>query len=182
MAKGYIKGYPDGTFRPQNTMTRAEFATILSRIAVLDNTETVSAYYSDLNKHWAQTDIIKLQKREIIPAAQKQFKPNQAITRAEVVVSLSKILNLGNYGTPCDLNDIQEHPYRVEMAKAYNAGIITGYPDGAFKPDGTITRAEMVSIFNRVFAVSTETSSKQKFSDVKPAQWYYEDISRAVQK
>jgi len=149
----FIQGYPDKTFRGDNTMSRQEFVTILYRL--LNPVETPIAdpsnpSFNDVRPgHWAYDAIEWAKETGIIePGEDGSFRPAEPITRVEMAVMLVKA-NEWTETAENTFGDIYEHPDLDYILKAVHAGVFEGYPDGTFKPDDNITRYEVVAALIR---------------------------------
>ena len=90
---GFIKGYPEGDFRPENSITRAEFATIAARMFANDYDKKYEGEFTDIAGHWAEEDILKLSAYECIYGYEDgSFKPDAKITRAEAIAIINRII------------------------------------------------------------------------------------------
>ena len=150
-SKGYISGYPDGTFKPDNSITRAEFVVLVNKS--MGYTKKGSAYFTDLSSsHWAYDEIMKgVSAGYISGDASGTFRPDDPVSRQEAAVMISKILDLGT--DPASAAKFVDYRYIPAWAVGYvgavtKAGIMTGYPDGDFKADRVLTRAEAVVSLN----------------------------------
>lgn len=144
-----IKGYKDGTVKPNQAITRAEFVGILSRIFEVEGTSTVS--FKDVTgSSWARTAIEQFAAAGIINGySSGEFRPNQTITREEMVIVLSRVINLESLATDAAIggfSDIQGAKAAVSIQQAAQAGIISGFSDGTFAPEGNATRAEALTM------------------------------------
>ncbi len=185
--KAYIRGYEDGTFRPGHTVTRAEIAEMIARNLGIDDSEkAAAALFSDVSaSHWA-AGAIEYVKRQglMVGDAAGAFNPNAAITRAEMaaIVARYKQLMLGTEKESITaFSDITGHWAVLEIAANKQAGILSGYENGTFRPNGNLTRAEAVKVMNRMFdrgplyEVSTPT-----FIDVKETHWAFYEVEEAA--
>ena len=157
----YIVGYGNGEVRPQNNITRAEVATIFFRLMtddVRDENLTKTNRYSDVAAtSWYNTAVSTLSSMGIITGyPDGTFRPNAAITRAEFAAIAARFDNDGDK-TAAKFSDIATHWAKDEISIAYNNGWITGYPDGTFGPQRDITRAETMTLVNRVLNRQPET-------------------------
>ena len=157
----YIVGYGNGEVRPQNNITRAEVATIFFRLLtddVRDENLTKTNRYSDVAAtSWYNTAVSTLSSMGIITGyPDGTFRPNAAITRAEFAAIAARFDNDGDK-TAAKFSDIATHWAKDEISIAYNNGWITGYPDGTFGPQRDITRAETMTLVNRVLNRQPET-------------------------
>lgn len=157
----YIVGYGNGEVRPQNNITRAEVATIFFRLLtddVRDENLTKTNRYSDVAAtSWYNTAVSTLSSMGIITGyPDGTFRPNAAITRAEFAAIAARFDNDGDK-TAAKFSDIATHWAKDEISIAYNNGWINGYPNGTFGPQRDITRAETMTLVNRVLNRQPET-------------------------
>ncbi len=143
---GYLQGYPDGNFLPDNTMTRAEFISVLLRC--MNNSP---AYGYLHNNNWAEAQVNEGLRQGIIHASEYPggFNQDGAVNRAEAAAMVMRALgNPPNYAFASfkDNNIVNNNPYAGYIKAAQQEGIITGYPDGEFKPYNYITRAQAAII------------------------------------
>lgn len=182
----YIKGYPDGSFKPQNNVTRAEaaqmFATLLNNGTSFGTSSTTK--FSDANNGWYSAAINYVVGKDLIAGyADGTFKPNQNITRAEFAQMISGYIKAGFAGSS-NFKDVKGHWASDAIDKVYGNKSVAGYPDGSFKPNQNITRAEAVTILNSVFNRYTtseslenvSTGSLKTFTDVSSSFWGYYQI------
>ena len=186
----YIVGYPDKTVRPQNGITRAEVATIFFRL-LTDETRnansTKSNSYSDVAAGaWYNHAVSTLSAMGIVKGdSDGKFNPNAPITRAEFAAIAARFDDKAN-STTADFSDIVSHWAKNEISAASNNGWINGYPDGTFRPDNKITRAEAMTLVNRVLKRLPETAEDLhddmiKWSDNSDAsQWFYLAVQEAT--
>ncbi len=189
-AISYIKGYPDGTFKPQDNVTRAEaaqmFATLLNGGTNFGTSSMTK--FSDANDDWYSKAINYVVAKNLISGYPNgTFKPNESITRAEFAQMISGYVK-NEKKTSSDFEDVKDHWAKDAIDKLYGNKNVNGYPDGSFKPNAKITRAEAVTILNSVFNRNTNknslnnvnTSSLNKFSDVSEGFWAYYNILDAA--
>ena len=186
----YIVGYGNGEVRPQNNITRAEVATIFFRLLtddVRDENLTKTNRYSDVAAtSWYNTAVSTLSSMGIITGyPDGTFRPNAAITRAEFAAIAARFDNDGDK-TAAKFSDIANHWAKDEISIAYNNGWITGYPDGTFGPQRDITRAETMTLVNRVLNRQPETEddllpNMTVWTDnANPKAWYYLAVQEAT--
>ena len=186
----YIVGYGNGEVRPQNNITRAEVATIFFRLLtddVRDENLTKTNRYSDVAAtSWYNTVVSTLSSMGIITGyPDGTFRPNAAITRAEFAAIAARFDNDGDK-TAAKFSDIATHWAKDEISIAYNNGWITGYPDGTFGPQRDITRAETMTLVNRVLNRQPETEddllpNMTVWTDnANPKAWYYLAVQEAT--
>ena len=186
----YIVGYPDSTVRPQNGITRAEVATIFFRL-LTDETRnansTKSNSYSDVAAGaWYNHAVSTLSAMGIVKGdSQGKFNPNAPITRAEFAAIAARCDDKANT-TAVDFSDIASHWAKDEISAAANNGWINGYTDGTFRPNNKITRAEAMTLVNRVLRRLPETAEDLhndmiKWSDNSDTSaWYYLAVQEAT--
>ena len=186
----YIVGYGNGEVRPQNNITRAEVATIFFRLLtddVRDENLTKTNRYSDVAAtSWYNTAVSTLSSMGIITGyPDGTFRPNAAITRAEFAAIAARFDNDGDK-TAAKFSDIANHWAKDEISIAYNNGWINGYPDGTFGPQRDITRAETMTLVNRVLNRQPETEddllpNMTVWTDnANPNAWYYLAVQEAT--
>ena len=186
----YIVGYGNGEVRPQNNITRAEVATIFFRLLtddVRDENLTKTNRYSDVAAtSWYNTAVSTLSSMGIITGyPDGTFRPNAAITRAEFAAIAARFDNDGDK-TAAKFSDIANHWAKDEISIAYNNGWINGYPDGTFGPQRDITRAETMTLVNRVLNRQPETEddllpNMTVWTDnANPKAWYYLAVQEAT--
>lgn len=145
VSKGIVSGYPDGLFKPDNPISRAEFITLLVKALKLEPKQGESD--KDTENHWASSSISTAEAKGIIEQ-DENFRPNEPITREEIAVMIIKAKKL-NMATQ-EFN-ITESKDISNWAKDYiftamENNLMNGYPDGSFKPKGSATRAEAVTV------------------------------------
>ena len=186
----YIVGYPDGNVKPSGNITRAEVATIFFRLLTdetRDANSTKSNSYSDVAAGaWYNHAVSTLSAMGIVKGdSHGKFNPNAPITRAEFAAIAARFDDKANT-TTADFSDIASHWAKNEISAASNNGWITGYPDGTFRPDNKITRAEAMTLVNRVLKRLPETEEDLhddmiKWSDNSDvSQWFYLDVQEAT--
>ncbi len=186
----YIVGYGNGEVRPQNNITRAEVATIFFRLLtddVRDENLTKTNRYSDVTRaDWYNTAVSTLSSMGIITGyPDGTFRPNAAITRAEFAAIAARFDNDGDK-TAAKFSDIASHWAKDEISIAYNNGWITGYPNSTFGPQRDITRAETMTLVNRVLNRQPETEddllpNMTVWTDnANPKAWYYLAVQEAT--
>ena len=187
----YVNGYPDGTVKPTGDVTRAEVAAILYRVMDADcvkTYETTRCSFSDVVRgDWFNTYVATLENAGVIVDTRTngKFRPNEAITRAELAAMLAQFADIKSAAN--SFNDVSaRHWASDEIAVCTKMGWINGYPDGSFRPDATITRAEMMAMINRALdrtpkSVSDLLSGMKTWSDnANTGAWYYLDVQEAT--
>ena len=186
----YVVGYPDGMVRPSGNITRAEAATIFFRLLTDDSRNQfwmTTNTYSDVNRgDWFNNAVSTLSNAGIISGyPDGTFRPNAPITRAEMskIIALFAKLNKSEDR----FNDIAGHWAEAYIKLAAGNGWIAGYPDGSFKPQQNITRAETMTMINRVLerVPSVEShllpyNAMLTFPDCQSGQWFYIAVQEAT--
>lgn len=189
----YVMGYPDGTVRPNGSITRAEVSAILFRLLsdeTRDEYFTTESSFTDVKAGaWYNNSIATLEKAGVIVDTAKggAFRPNEAITRAELAVMLAQFSDAKPV-KGVKFSDVSAEHWAYEaIAIAAKMGWIEGYPDGTFRPDATITRAEMMTLVNRALerVPSDEDHLLSKrvmltFPDCKSGDWFYIAVQEAT--
>jgi len=181
--RGYVAGYPDGTFKPNGTITRAEAAGVLSRITRL-TPGTESHAFADLEGHWSRDQVRKLVALGFIDAKDYPggFEPDKAVTRYEVMKWIASGLAKSEPDFAQALMDTKDTllpttesfkggieagqiPY---IALVRGTGIIAGFPDGTFKPANNTTRAEVIATLLRYEKVEgTDAKSYKDLNELR---------------
>ena len=150
--KKVITGYPDGTFKPSSNITREEVSNLLSNY--IGAKEVENDKLSDIEGRWSTKAIKHLVSEGIITGyPDSTFKPSKDVTRAEFATMVYKHLKKENKLTQGNLNklsDIQSHWAKQSIEGIANSGAIKGYPDGTFKPNNNITRAEVSTVVSLI--------------------------------
>lgn len=192
--EAYMKGYDGGIFKPQGNMTRAEACTIVARLMAGGDAnvpaDKTTAFADVPNTEWYHKYVSYVESLGYLKDYAGNFEPNKAITRAEfveLVYNMGLLKDKGLNGTFTDV--AADHPKAAVVAAAGKAGLVNGYDNGngtfSFKPDNTITRAEVVKVINNAYGRSITTKQlseevKFSFSDVAKDFWAYADIMEAT--
>ena len=185
----YVIGYPDGKVHPEGNISRAETATIFFRLLkadIRDGNLTADNGFSDVSDgQWHNKAVSTMAKLGIVKGRRAdRFDPNASITRAEFAAicarfSTRTVENSGSF------SDISGHWAENEIERAAAFGWISGYPDGTFRPDARITRAEAMTMINRVLCRMPQSKSDLldsmvTWSDNKPSDWHYLAVQEAT--
>ena len=193
----YIFGYNDGTFRPDNDMTRAEASAIFARLIAEEKGETIkgSSNFTDVSsKDWHKDYIGYASKYDIIKGyTDGTFRPDDPVTRAEFVsmaIRYHKLFNeVKDVNYTVKYTDVSTNYWAYkDIAIAKNIGWLNGYADGTFKGDNNITRAEVVTVVNRATGriadedyINKNTSILNKFTDLTVGNhWAKNEIFEAA--
>ncbi|OCT11310.1 hypothetical protein A8709_06445 [Paenibacillus pectinilyticus] len=180
--KKYIEGYPDETFKPSRSVSRQEVAAMLSRVYELLKSDSEQSSYSDVNKlNWSYDAINAVTKAGFMNGyPDGTFRPEQPITREEVAGIAARLKKLEGQQGKDGFSDISGSWARDAINSARAAGILSGYADGTFLPKANTTRAEMVTVINRVTNRGPLSGvATPSWSDVGSYYWAYEDIEEA---
>jgi len=186
----YLIGYRDGTVRPRGNITRAEVSTIFFRLI---SDEDRAEFWSQTNtfrdvtlERWYNNPISTMANAGFIQGYRDgTFRPGAAITRAEFATIVSRFMGMEYTGAD-RFTDIDGHWASSAINSIAYAGWIRGYGDGTFRPNNTITRAEVAAVVNRVFLRTPETVGDLlpgmiRWSDnANPNAWYYLHIQEAT--
>ena len=147
----YIFGYPDDTIRPDGDMTRAEAIAVVARLQKLDLSDKTSNIYKDTKAGMWYNAAINAAFREgyLLEKEGENIRPNDKITRAELALLISHIDKKNDKVAPFE--DVKGHKFEAAINQAYGNERIKGYPDGTFKPDNSITRAEVATMLNKLY-------------------------------
>lgn len=175
---GYMSGYADNTFKPDKNITRAELATILTRVFDF-STNNYSNYTDVSSTHWASSNISAVQSYGMFQTNGSYFMPDASVTRAEVAHAVCQFIDTSNVsvGTNQYL-DINTSSYANDILKVSQLGIMNGYGNNMFGPNDVLTRAQVVAIINRLIGAKGNSSSIH-FDDVSTSHWAYSDIMLA---
>jgi hypothetical protein len=184
----YIQGYPDNTVQPTGYITREEVTAVFYRLLETNYrnsiwTETNGFTDVELTR-WSLKHIGTLSNGNIVLGyPDRTFRPGNNITRAELAAIASRFDNL----SPSDTNlfsDIDGHWAAELINSASIKGWVNGYPDGTFKPDQYITRAEFVTLVNNVLGRNAHLDylldDRKEFPDLIESDWFYEDMQEAI--
>ncbi|NLK52417.1 MAG: S-layer homology domain-containing protein, partial [Syntrophomonadaceae bacterium] len=152
VVKGVITGYPDGQFKPENHITRAEFATVVIKAYQLQTPS--GKVFNDTANHWARDYIATAAGAGLVNGYNAtEFGPDDLITREQMAVMIVKVKQLKGTAfriTFTDAADIAAWA-QESVATAIENNLITGYPDNTFRPKGQATRAEAVTLVVKSF-------------------------------
>ncbi len=185
----YVQGYPDGTVKPAGNITRAETAAILFRL--MDDASrktyysTKSGFRDVASGSWYNTYVATLNNAGVITdSSNGYFRPNEAITRAELAAMLAKFSE--TTGAANYFNDVSAKYWAANaIAICAKLGWITGYPDGTFRPDKNVTRAELMAMINRATGRAPKSTDAflpgmKTWIDNTSDKWYYLDVQEAT--
>lgn len=185
----YVIGYPDGKVHPKGNISRAETATIFFRLLksdIRDGNLIADNGFSDVSDgQWHNKAISTMAKLGIVKGRRADnFDPDASITRAEFAAICARF-NTKPVENSGSFSDISGHWAENEIERAAAFGWISGYPDGTFRPDARITRAEAMTMINRVLCRMPQSKSDLLDSmvtwpDNKPSDWHYLAVQEAT--
>lgn len=179
----FLSGYANGTFEPDRNMTRAEVTTMFARLLTekMAADQTYSNTFSDVAKsHWAANYIGYMQQFGIITGyADGSFRPDASVTRAEFAAIASRFERLTE-GTK-SFSDVPSSHWAAKYINfAATRGWVNGYADGTFRPNNSITRAEVAAVTCRLLErnadqsyIRSHLSELRAFTDVSESHWAY---------
>jgi len=184
----YVVGYPDGTVRPGADISRAETAAIFFRLLkpeIREENLTGACAFTDVEKgKWYVVPVATMAELGIVKGRTPEtFAPGAPITRAEFAAVCARF-NTGSARSGGGFTDLSGHWAETEVERAASLGWVSGYPDGSFRPDSRITRAEAVSMINRVLHRLPENEGDllpgmKAWPDNLPGTWYYLAVQEA---
>lgn len=188
--KAYIKGYEDGTIRPNGYITRAEVATIFDRI-LQKETMYKNTFIDVQESNWYTDSVNNVVGLGIIEGyPDNTFRGNAYIKRSEfaAIVARMKDLDAKEYETKA-LSDVSiDHWANSYINYAVDKGYLRGYEDGTFRPNENLTRAEAMAIINRLLErvpdkkyIDENYTELNRYKDVTPQLWSYYDIVEATE-
>lgn len=181
----YISGYPDNTVRPDGNVTRAEAVTMLVRLKAYPLTEGEEIFNDVKANAWYAPFISAAYKNNILEEKKGQaFIPDEKITRAELAQLISHLDKKNN--TKANFPDIAGHKFEAAINQSFGNKRIAGYPDGSFRPDNAITRAETARILNSLFDRKVDSKGLDNvvddlrlYKDLDKNHWAYYEIMEA---
>lgn len=192
----YISGYPDGTFKEKNNITRAEIATMFTRVLRLDlDQETFipftkdkypTASFDDVdNDHWAYLYVELAKENGLLSGYNGVFKPDDPISRAEIAVVIANAWEL--LGIPASplanhyIKDVSSDHWAYDaIHKVYNANIVEGFDDGTYRPENNTLRGEIVVMINGIIARPLIEPDLNTFSDIIKSHWAFGQVEAAT--
>ncbi|KRE93064.1 hypothetical protein ASG89_06010 [Paenibacillus sp. Soil766] len=157
MQKSIIDGYEDHTIRPNRTLSKAEFITLVVKSLGIEPVKSLVVGYEDMGKHWSSGMVASAQTMGLldIRPVDLNFSPDLLITRIEMVGLVDRILkkyavkgaaDTGDFTDISNLTDLN----KTSLQHVIQAGIVGGYEDGSFRPQGSLTRAEAFKVISRI--------------------------------
>lgn len=181
----YIQGVPGGEFKPDNYITRAEIAVAFSRILKLEDFVKGEVLYSDCNPDsWYARGVEASTKKGLFQGTgDGNFRPDQAITRAELVAVIARFLGLSdNSLIQQSFKDTEGNWAENYISELYRNNVITGYTDGTFKPAAYIRRSEAVTMINRMLNRGPLRGVEPTYPDIDKDHWAFGDIEECSRR
>lgn len=184
----YLNGYMDGIFRPDDNMTRAEVAQMFYNL-LNDKDVAIAVSFSDVaSDAWYAEAVNTLASLGMITGVgDNKYEPDRSITRAEFTAIAMRFADLATGGENVFSDVAEDAWYHDYVVGSIQYGWITGYPDGTFRPENTITRAEVTTIVNRMLGRSADRTfiaehadELRSFSDVTTSHWSYYAVMEAT--
>ncbi|GLC89008.1 S-layer homology domain-containing protein [Lysinibacillus piscis] len=190
----YIKGYADGTFRPDMAVTRAQIASMFARYVTNNNIPEATVTFADTEEHDAKNAIEYVRTMGLFNGiSSTTFNPNGTMTRAQMATVAMRWIEANcleshtaafclEPTTDKIFTDVAPNDWAANAIQQISAlGIMTGVDSATFKPNSTLTRAQAVKVLNRLFELELLTTvDTASFTDVTPAHWAFYEIQTAV--
>lgn len=188
---GYIKGYPDGSVQPDGKITREEMAAILHRIknkAYEEPFTVTGAVFPDVSiERWSVADVEYMANDGVIVGyPDGEFKPANKLTRAEFAAMICRFTGLVSKSTENPFPDLDaKHWAYGDIMALYEAGLMTGYEDSTFRAENQITRAEVMTVVNKLLGRNpsepyVKALNYNPFNDLYMDKWYYVIVLEAT--
>ena len=182
----YLYGYVDKTVRPEGMITRSEAAALIARLAELDMTDKTKPNFKDTPSAWYNSAINIMVKKDLMFGDKNgNFRPNEPITRGEFARALYYIDKKNDKVAP--FADVKGHEFEAAINQAYGNDRIAGYPDGSFKPNAYIQRAEAARILNQyadrsasLAGMANVKNDLVRFTDINESHWAYCEVMEAA--
>lgn len=189
--QAYIRGYSDGTVRPNDYITREEMAVIVYRVKSDEDADTfpvTGEVFSDVaRERWSVREIEYMADKKVLQGYPTgEFGPEGNLTRAELAAIIARVGNFTETDGANSFTDLNDSHWAYQSVLSLcKAGIVSGYEDGTFKADNNVTRAEVMAIVNRFLgrkplASYVKTLDCNLFSDLQADQWFYTDVLEAT--
>lgn len=188
---GYINGYPDGSVQPDGHITREEIAAILYRVKNHEYeapfTVTGKVFPDVSESRWSVRDIEYMANDGVILGyPDGEFKPAQKLTRAEFASLIARFTNTTEHDNKNTFTDLDESHWAYDnILSLYSRGLLQGYEDSTVKPGNYITRAEVMTVVNKILGRNpseeyVKSQDFNPFNDLKTSKWYYVIVLEAT--
>lgn len=182
--KQYVSGYSNGKFGPNDALTRAQACSLLYGLLADQKKGTAASSFTDVKSGaWYYNAVTVLASKGLITAG-GAYRPNEAMTRAEFVEMVTRLTPYTS-GSVKFSDVAEDYVYYDAIITAAAKGWVSGFSDGTFRPENKLTRAEAVSIFNKILGRTGDKTTEQQmdsrytFPDVAKSAWYYQAIMEA---
>lgn len=190
---GYVYGFPDRTFRPDQSLTRAQGVSLIVRLLYPNGEYKKSAIkqtFTDVrvdpklsaNEHWAAKEIAKGVAEGLVSGyTDGTFRPEKPMSRGEYLLMLARALNKNpRQVVSIPYTDVKGDSLKAAVSILQQLNALKGFPDGTLRPNLNVTRKEVVAITNKVIVrFPLNRNSKASYTDVRPGDWYYGDVEAA---
>ncbi|MEK8129014.1 InlB B-repeat-containing protein [Paenibacillus filicis] len=178
--QAFISGYADGWFKPDARITRAEIAAIAAKALNKEMKPSSVSFTDVLAGHWAKAAIDRVTKMGLMEGyPDGSFKPEQTITRAELASLVARLNSDTASSSVGSFSDVDGHWAQKAIESVKGAGIINGYPDGTFRPEAELTRAEAVTMISKLLGRGPLSGAAPKWTDVPASHWAFGYIQEA---
>jgi|GEM_PF-4829169 len=179
--KAYMRGYPDGSFRADRSVSRAEVATALARVLNLPLGAVTTSTFTDVPAdHWALPYIEAAVKAGLLKGyPDATFRPENPVTRAEMAAIVARVRKLPAQAEPGSFSDIAGHWAAAVIGAVEAADVMNGYPDGSFRPEQFTSRAEFAAIVNKTVYRGPLLDQALTYTDLEASHWAYGEITEA---
>ncbi len=183
--EAFFKGYPDGSFKPESTISRAEMATVFVRLLNLQSAPLNGTIaFSDTSGHWAEQNILRAAEYGLLNGyPDGSFQPEGKMKRAEIASIINKYWQIKGFvpnNQAAPISDIDKHWAKQLILSLYNHRFIDLYSDKSFKPDAPLKRADVAQILNRITDRPLVTLEFPTFIDVQRNHWAYDEVNTAA--
>ncbi len=186
-AEPFFKGYPDNTFKPEDSISRAEMATVFARILEIDLSKLdVKMQFSDTKGHWAEKYILAAADYGLLNGyPDGSFRPDDKMKRAEIAAIINKYWDIQGFVpeyADANVTDIESHWAKRLILALYNHRFVDLYQDNSFKPDAALKRAEVAQILNRITDRPLISLTSELYKDVPKSHWAFDEVNTASSK
>ncbi len=180
----YIQGYPTGLVQPSSNITRAEVMQVIYNLygrGTEPNLAVLNKFSDVGNSEWYSKAIAFAIEQNVVTGYKDgTFMPDKDITRAELAVIIAKLETNSTTPIKSTFNDIDSHWAKESIEKLYQNGIVSGYPDGTFKPNQSTIRSEFVKMVNNLINRPLTYYENVTFPDLPKSHWAYDDMMNAA--
>lgn len=183
--KQYVSGYDKKKFGPNQALTRAQAASLLYGLLADQKKGTYDSTFTDVKSGaWYYNAVTVLASKGLLTAG-GAFRPNDAMTRGEFVEMVTRLTPYTS-GTVSFTDVPADHPYYDAIVTASAKGWVSGFDNNTFRPEGTLTRAQAVSVLNKILGRTGDKTTEQQmdsrytFTDVGKSAWYYQAVMEAA--